>query len=334
MAEDFEFDDTEFEDIEEDSRIKHGKRKWNGHTVFFVAVGCLLIFAVIRLAIWNKGKASDYDPNEDNTEFDTEPLDYIQPLEKSQMEGKPKDDTLTILCMGNSPFADDGEDNSLANALTQLLSAQCINASFADSFQSQKNAEYSADYPNDGISLYQVTKALTSGDFSTVSSAAESISEEALAKAEYLKTVDVSKADAIVIMYDLSDYVDHRPAADPGNPDNLLTYSGSLSASIKLIQEKYPYIRIVVLSTPACGKTIDGFYVDGNVQDLGNGTLIDYLGHEANAAMSNGVSFIDTYFGAINVENRSELLVDDYHLNSEGAKAIAQRFEKLITLDK
>ncbi len=332
--EEIKFDDSEFEDIDKTHKIKHGRRKISLHTIFFIVIGCLFLFAIIRLAIWNIGKESGYGPNEDTSEFDTEPLDYIQPLQKAQMDGKPVDDTLTILCLGNAPFADEGENNPLANALADAMDATCINASFADSFQSQKNASYSDDYPADGISLYQVTKALTSGDFSTVNKAAAAVSEEASAKAKSLAAIDMSTLDAVVIMYDLSDYVDLRPVMDPGDANNLLTYCGSLNASIQLIQEKYPYIRIVILSTPASGKTIDDFYVDGDIQNLGNGTLVDYLGHEANTAISNGVSLIDTYFGVINVENRSQLIKDDYHLNEDGAKAIAARFEKLITLDK
>lgn len=332
--EEFEFDDSEFEDIDKTHKIKHGQKKISAHTIFFIVIGCLFLFAVIRLAIWNIGKDSGYDPTEDTSEFDTEPLDYIQPLEKSQLDGKPVDDTLTILCLGNAPFADDGMNNPLAFYLSQTMDATCINASFADSFQSQKNADYSGDYPADGISLYQVTKALTSGDFSTVKEASKKISEEASKKASSLESIDMSTLDCVVIMYDLSDYMDLRPAFDPGNADNLVTYCGALNASINLIQEKYPYIRIVVLSTPASGKTVDDFYIDGDKQDMGNGTLVDYMGHEVNTAISNGVSYIDTYFGVINVENRVDLLKDEYHLNDEGAKAVADRFAKLITLTK
>jgi len=42
--------------------------------------------------------------------------------------------------------------------------------------------------------------------------------------------------------------------------------------------------------------------------------------------MENGVSFIDNYYGVINVENRDEYLVDDYHLNEKGIEAVANRF--------
>ena len=45
-----------------------------------------------------------------------------------------------------------------------------------------------------------------------------------------------------------------------------------------------------------------------------------------NVILSNGVSYIDNYYGVITVDNRDEYLVDDYHLNEKGIQAIASRF--------
>jgi len=329
-----EFADDIFDALDNEDGPKHGRKKWNIHIIFFILAACVLLFAVVRLVIWNMGEDSGYDPTADTSEFDTEPLDYIQPLNSTQLADKPIDDKTTILCLGNSTFADNGSENPFACALAETMDATVLNAGFADSFQSQKNAEYTVSYPEDGISLYQVTKALTTGDFSIVDEAAAAVSPAAVVKAEEIKEFDMSSVDMILIMYDISDYIEKRPAYDPGNPDNLLTYCGTLSSSIKLIQEKYPYIRIVVLSTPACGKTVDDYYVDGNIHDLGNGTLTDYMGHEVNVAVTNGVSYIDTFFGVINVENRDQYLYDDYHINEAGGKALAERVAKLIVLNE
>lgn len=336
------FDENEFDDElfvkynserkEEESELT-GKKNWTGHIIFFAIVLCLFAFAIFRLVQWNRGVDSGYDPNEDTSEFDTEPLDYIQPLNSTQLTGKPDDGITTIFCFGNSPFADNGEKNGLAKAIAKRYDATVINCAFPNSYQSVKFVEDGNEFIENGISLYHVTSALLNGDFSKVDEAASQLSNEVQAKAEYIKTVDLATADMIVIMYDLSDYIDHRPATDPGDPENLLTYTGSLQASVKAIQEKYPYIRIVVLSTPACGKTIDNYYVDGDIHDLGNGTLTDYLGHEVATATTCGISFIDTYFGVINVENRDQYLVDDYHLNEAGCNALADRLQKLIILN-
>lgn len=338
-----DFDENEFDDdlfneyntIRKEEELENtGKRNWTGHIIFFAVVACLFVFAIVRLAIWNKGVESGYDPTEDTSEFDTEPLDYIQPLNSEQLKDKPDDGVTTIFCFGNSPFADNGADNKLAKAIGQRFNATVVNCSFPGSYQSIKFVEEGKEFDENGISLYNVVNALVNDDFTQVDKAGEELSSEVRDQAAYLKTVDLATADMIVIMYDINDYIDLRPVTDPGDAENLLTFTGSLQASVKMIQEKYPYIRIVVLSIPASGMTVDNYYVDGDIHDLGNGTLTDYLGHEVSTATSCGISFIDTYFGVINVENRDEYLVDDYHLNEAGCNAIADRIKKLIVLNE
>ena len=212
-------------------------KKINKHLIFFAVVLILFLYAAIRLVIWNKGEESGYDPSEDTSEFDTEPLDHIQPLNHAQLEGKPDDGITTIFCLGNSPFSDHGKDNALARELGKAYQAEVVNASFADSLQSAIQPSYSDSEPRDGISLYAVANALVTGDFSTVDQAAAALSEEAVTQANYLKTVDLSKADLLFIMYDLSDYVEHRPVYDPGFTSNPITFAGALESTIQLIQE-------------------------------------------------------------------------------------------------
>lgn len=302
------------------------KKSINFHLIFFIVILALFLFAIIKLWLWNKGEASGYDPNEDTSEFDVETMDYIQPLSSSRLEGHEDDGVTTLLCLGNSPFADNKGEGGLAQALAREVDGVAYDASFAGSFQSLKNEAYQADYPADGVSLYSLVKAFCSGDYSSLEQAAGALGSDAEDTVKLLKGLDFSTIDMIVIMYDLSDYIDHRPLYDPNNDSNLVTWSGSLNASLKLLDETYPHIRTVILSTPACGKTIDEFYVDGDIQNLGNGTIPDYLNYQMNVILSNGVSYIDNYYGVITVDNRDEYLVDDYHLNEKGIQAIASRF--------
>ena len=116
IDESFEFDDEDFGDIEE-KKQQLSRNKNTGHKIFFIAVGVVLLICVISLLIWNKGQRIHIDPNEDTSEFDTEPNDYIQPLTNEQMQGKPDDGILTILTLGNSPFADNGDGNYLCSEL-------------------------------------------------------------------------------------------------------------------------------------------------------------------------------------------------------------------------
>ncbi len=326
----FEFDDEEINE-RRGSKVKHG-RKGNGiHFVFLAVVLVIIAVVVVRVAVWNRGTTDDTEVVVDE-DFDVEPNDYIQPLSAQDMQSKTDDGVDTILTLGNSPFADGGEDNNLAKAIAKSMDATVINGGIPESFLTQRYNEFSADYEYDGISLYSVTNALCSGDFSVVDEAAHMVSEDAVRAVEKLKSVDMSSVDCIMIMYDLSDYVDHRPLASDTNLSSVDNVYGTLSASLAMVRENYPWIRIVLISTPCCGKTIDNYYVDGDANDLGYGTLTEYMTMESMAASSIGVSFVDIYYGAINIENREAYLYDDYHINDDGAEVIARRLAKLIKL--
>ena len=305
---------------------KKRKQNLNFHLIFFIVVIVLFIFAIVKFLIWNKGEDSGYDPNEITTEFDVETMDHIQPMDTSRFEGIEDDGVTSILFLGNSPFADNKGETGLAQTIAKKMGGVAYDGSFAGSFLTMYNATYQDTYKPDGLSLYPIVKAICTGDFSLVERVARTFDETEEATAAMLKNLDYSTIDMLVIMYDLSDYTNNRPLYSATDKNDLITWTGSLNASLELIEETYPHIRTVILSMPACGATIDGFYVDGDKFDLGNGTIPDYLNYQMNVVLANGVSYIDNYYGVITVENRDEYLTDGYHLNEKGIEAIADRF--------
>lgn len=305
---------------------KRKKTNYTYHLIFFAVVLLLFLFAIIKFVLWSKGEASDYNPNEITTEFDVETMDHIQPMEASRFDGIEDDGTTTILCLGNSPFADNKGENGLAQTIAKKMNGIAYDGSFANSFQTMSSDSSPDGLRMDGLSLYPIVSAICSNDFSIVESIASATGETEIATVDMLKSLDYSKVDMLLIMYDLSDYISQRPLYNPDSNYDVTTWAGSLYTSLELIEKTYPHIRTVVLSMPACGKTINGSYVDGDQINLGSGTLPDYLNYTVSVAIDNGVSFIDNYYGVINVENKDEYLVDEYHLNEKGIEAVAERF--------
>lgn len=305
---------------------KKRKQTYNFHLIFFIVVIILFIFAIVKFLLWSKGEDSGYDPNEITTEFDVETMDHIQPMDTSRFEGIEDDGITTILCLGNSPFADNKGENGLAQTLARKMNGVAYDGSFANTYQSMYNKTYQDTYRPDGLSLYPLVNAICTGDFSIPESVAATVGETELQTVEMLKNLDYKTVDMLVIMYDLSDYINRRPLYSQTDKNDLITWAGSLNASLELIEETYPHIRTVVLSMPACGATVDDYYIDGDKVNLGNGTLPDYINYEVDVILANGVSFIDNYYGVITVENRDEYLVNDYHLNEKGIEAVADRF--------
>lgn len=305
------------------------------HLALLAVILLMFLSAAIRLIIWNIGEDSGYDPNADTSEFDTEPQDYIQPMDASLLEGHEDDGVTTIVTLGNAPFSDERGSTGLAEKIAQKCDATVYNCAFPDSYLSMKYEEYTDSYPQDALSLYLVTASFCGGDFTLMEHAAGLVedTEGTQAALDTLKNVDFSTVDMIVIMYDLSDYMDDRPVMDENNDINLITWNGALNASIDLIQQTYPHIRIVVLS-PSYGQYTDenGNLVNADTEDLGNGTLPDYVLHEIDVAMANGVSILDNYYGSVTENQAAECLTDGYHLNEAGRERIAQRFAEKIFL--
>ena len=109
----------------------------------------MLIFAVVKLVVWNIGKDSGYDPNADSSEFEVEALDYIQPLDPELLKGREDDGFNTIVCLGNHPFSDERGKDGLAELIADKCDATVYNGAFPDSYISMKNTEYTDSYPQD-----------------------------------------------------------------------------------------------------------------------------------------------------------------------------------------
>ncbi len=315
------------------SRKKKRRQERMIHIAIIGSIALIAIIALIRLIIWNIGQDSGYDPNADSTEFETEALDYIQPLDPEFLKGREDDGVTTIVCLGNEPFSDDRGRSGLAEQIARKCDATVYNCAIPGSHIAMKNQEYTDSYPQDGLSLYLTAASLCGNDFTLMEHCASLIEESKTAAEalETLKSVDFDKADMIVIMYDLHDYMDQRPVMDVNNDINLLTWNGALNASLQLIQQTYPHIRLVIL-TPTFGQfqNADGEWINGDLVDFGHGVLPDYVLHQIDVAIFNGVSILDNYYGTINEYAAEDCLTDGYRLNKEGRERIAARFAKEI----
>lgn len=301
------------------------------HIAFLSLIVLIAIFAVYRLAKWNRGTASDYDPNEVTTEFDVETEDYLMPMD-AEMAALQKDDGITtILLLGNAPFADDRGKKGIDGLLEELTDGKVYNGSFRNSYLSVKNAVYEESYPADVFSLYWVTMCLTTQDFTLLEDNARAWDgdEDAAETVALLKNLDMESVDVISIMYDGSDYLDERLLAGPYDDTMAASCCGCLLQSIRLIQQAYPHIRILV-SSPTFGCVEeDGKLTPGSQVNFGQGTLPDYMIAYKNIAVNAGVSFLDHYFGTITEDNYTKYLKEDgFHLNDAGRRLVAERIAK------
>ena len=304
----------------------------NIHLILLAVIALIVIFCAVKLYIWNKGVPSDYDPNRQTTDFDTEAMDYIIPLAPDKLEGREDDGVTTILCLGDDPFSLDQGPGGLAEQIAAKTGATVYNGSFTGTTMAVQFEDYNDGYILDAFAFVNVAKSLASGNFDLMRTAASYSFDQAFPQTvSTLESIDMNTLDMICIMYDGSDYINRRPCEDPNHPDNPQTYTGALRSGVQAIQEAWPHIRIVVMSHTFCHNVnAEGNFENGDRVDLGNGTLSHYLQKELDTTSELGVSFIDNFYGSINEDNYLDYMTDYIHFNDAGRDLLATRFAEFI----
>ena len=304
----------------------------NIHLILLAVIALIVIFCAVKLYIWNKGVPSDYVPNRQTTDFDTEAMDYIIPLAPDKLEGREDDGVTTILCLGDDPFSLDQGPGGLAEQIAAKTGATVYNGSFTGTTMAVQFEDYNDGYILDAFAFVNVAKSLASGNFDLMRTAASYSFDQAFPQTvSTLESIDMNTLDMICIMYDGSDYINRRPCEDPNHPDNPQTYTGALRSGVQAIQEAWPHIRIVVMSHTFCHNVnAEGNFENGDRVDLGNGTLSHYLQKELDTTSELGVSFIDNFYGSINEDNYLDYMTDYIHFNDAGRDLLATRFAECI----
>ena len=229
------------------------------HIVFIALIVIIAGVSAFRLYRWNKGTRNPEADIEqvDPSEFDTETMDMILPMDGSLLEGHEDDGELTILCLGNNPFSDERGENGLAAKIAEKTNATVYNCAFPDSSVACKYAEYNPSYTRDHFNLYYVVTFLEQNQFTAIESIAKDEPDSRYLEAvEELKTVDMSKVDVLLVMYDSTDYNIGTPSDNPDNPNDATAFTGGLKVSLDKIKANWPYIRIFVMSSDLC--TVQG----------------------------------------------------------------------------
>ncbi len=133
--------------------------------------------------------------------------------------------------------------------------------------------------------------------------------------------------DIICIKYDAHDYLEQRLLrADEGDLDPQ-NFVGALRSGIDLIQEKFPHIRIIVMSpTYAYAVDEEGNYSDSFARDVLETPLVDYITMEVMVSRERRVSFVDNFYGSVYQEVADDYLKDNVLLNPKGNELLADRF--------
>ncbi|WP_026509478.1 MULTISPECIES: SGNH/GDSL hydrolase family protein [unclassified Butyrivibrio] len=300
------------------------------HLVILGLIVLLIGYGAFRLLKWNKGKTLE-KVEIDESEYEVELLDQVFLLPSEKREGHEDDGKETILVLGNDAITYDTSDDGVCAQIADRTGAEVINAGFAGSTIALSSPEGEGD-AMDRLSFFNIAKSIAGDTRTDVLDATWILGETVMQQhAQSLVDLDMNKVDTLIIYYDATDYIKLRPGMNPGDKLDPMTYMGALDSGIRMIQEKYPFIRIVCMSFTFCyAYDSDGVLKNGDRVDFGNGKLTTYLQHMIDTCGDTGVSFIDNYYGTIDEGNSSEFLLDNIHVNKDANKHIAEHFASAI----
>lgn len=299
------------------------------HIILPIIIVILVALIGIRLYIWNKGKAIDFDFSASAEGYDVEVQDFVIPLSADRAALQADDGVTTILMLGNDPLSDDLSATGIPALIEHdtIDHVNVIAAPFPGSRVAAVNALYSTDYVDDVFNFYYLCSAISLGNFDALLNVADTHDDPIFAEsARTIAELDYSKVDMIVVFYDAKDYFSGSPVWNDNNDGDIQTYCGSLKQGFDLLTEAYPHIRPVFLSLTYASYVENGRETSGEIMDFGNGTLSTYWLKSVDVTSSCGVSFIDNYYGSINENNYKELLADNIHLNVKGREKVADHF--------
>lgn len=336
-ADDFE-DDFE-DDSEEESVPGTGIRRFLNLHVALVAVAVVVILiCVSRLSNW--GVQVDLDeifkdgPGTYNNTFDE-----MLPLIDVNSQIVEQDSLDTILLLGNAPFADDRDSaDSLASMIEEQTGATVYNCAVQNSYLTCLSDDGNfTDYPYDIFNLYNLSVISCGFDYSEPFNTAKDVlmaeggyPEEGDYVYETLSTL--GPVDAIVIMYDATDYYMGNKMYGGYDENDVASFTGSLAASLELLRSFRPDSRIIVMSpTYAYAVDEEGNYVSSDQYTYGEeDVLSSYIIKQCETAHANSVSFIDHLYGTVTEDNAKDYLVDNVHLNVAGRALVAERLEYFL----
>ena len=213
--------------------------------------------------------------------------------------------------------------------LAENLGVRVLNGGLGGTSMSLRSEQMWGSIVNTEWSMVKLAEAIAYDDWKSQKAAmayAEShmdINNQALSyfpeTIQSLANVDFSGVKLLVIEHGTNDYNAGRAVDNPEDKYDVTTFGGALRKTLKLLQEAYPEMRILLVSPMYCalGENYDRKCYDTRYGS--GGFLQEYVELEKEIAAEFGIEWMDAYHeSGIGEENAGEYLMDYLHPNAKG----------------
>lgn len=254
-------------------------------------------------------------------------------------ENRQDKSTVRIVMMGDSILGECRDETSVSSQLSELLGEPVFNGALGGTCMGRVDTERRLAYTKDCLSMQAFSQSIVTGDFGvqqTVRSreAATGYFEETINE---LEQIDFASVELLIIGHGINDYHAGMPIYDEEAPRDVYTFAGALRSTIETLQNKYPNLRILLLtSTYSWYPYNDGYELTCETYNLGGGLLEDYVSAEIGVAEIMGVEVIDLYHDFYPHEQWSDWEIytrDGLHPNEAGRRLIAEKIYEYLSAD-
>ncbi len=232
-----------------------------------------------------------------------------------------------IVVLGDSVVANPSTETHLLEILEMRLGKTTFNGAFGGTTMAFKTDLLWGSFASNEWSMVKLAEAICYDDWKSQNASieyavsyeertvwADSYFEERM---EALQQIDFSQVEMLIIEHGTNDYNNGIKVDNPQDLFDETTFGGALRKSLRLLQQTYPNLRIVLVSPLYCSleedlKCFETSYGEGT-------TLDEYVRLEKEIAEEFGVEWVNAYEeSGIWIENVEEYLGDGLHPNAKG----------------
>ncbi len=150
-----------------------------------------------------------------------------------------------------------------------------------------------------------------------------------------LQQIDFAQVEVLLIEHGTNDYNAGIKVDNPADPYDITTFGGALRESLRMLQESYPEMRIVIVSPIYCVLGADLEKTCDNTKYGVGGYLEEYVMIECEIAKEFQVEWIDAYHeSGIDKDTFKDYLSDGLHLNEAGRELLGNYLAEYLENNK
>ncbi len=252
----------------------------------------------------------------------------------SAVDTKNGSETTDVLVFGDSVFGECRDETGIVNILATSLGENVLNCSIGGTCMT-KSRDSRAAYTMDTLSMFNLAVAMESEDFGPQKTFFNRISVLYYEKdvLESLQTLDYSRVKKVILCYGLNDYHQGVTVKNDEDPEDINTFFGAYSATVKRLEKLCPKAEIILVTSPFSWYPAYGDDKNCENMDFGGGYLIDYVEATQEIGEKYSLKVVDLYhtqYGARAFYDRDIYTNDGLHPNELGRGNIARTVFKKI----